>query len=163
MPVAALPPDTPFTCQVTEVFDEPLTVELKVCVAPARTLALGGATVTVTLDPEGGALELAGDELFVAPVHAASVAAAARNRKSSKCRKTNFFILFIRMQPESTAQKSRIACIALCLCVGTATTVRKDKIGHGTPEQAGDVSNNLGSASGLRGSLSRAASSVSTA
>jgi hypothetical protein len=54
VPAAAEPPATPFTCQVTEVFDDPATVALNDFVAPTRTFALAGATVTVTLDPEGG-------------------------------------------------------------------------------------------------------------
>ena len=135
VPVAALPPATPFTCQATEVFDEPATVALKDCVAPARTLALAGATVTVTLDPEGGVLDpeldLKPDELFVVPVQPASAAAANRNTKSSACRKANFFILSIRKRTESTAYRRRIACNELCLGVGCGTTVRKDKIGIG--------------------------------
>jgi hypothetical protein len=76
VPVAELPPATPFTSQVTERFDEPLTVALKDCIAPARTLALGGATVTVTLDPEGGVPALDSDELFVVPVQPARTEAA---------------------------------------------------------------------------------------
>src|SRR5580692_10812705 len=47
VPVAELPPCTPFTCQVTAVFDDPVTVALKDCVAPARTLALAGEILTV--------------------------------------------------------------------------------------------------------------------
>jgi hypothetical protein len=94
-PTAALPPATPFTCQFTDVFDDPVTVALKDCVAPARTLALGGATITVTPDPEGGATEVADEELFVVPVQPASVAAAARNTKNSEYGRANSFSLSI--------------------------------------------------------------------
>ena len=60
VPVAALPPATPFTCHVTAVFDDPVTVALNDCVAPARTFALAGETETVTLDPEGGVAGIGG-------------------------------------------------------------------------------------------------------
>jgi hypothetical protein len=135
IPVAALPPVTPFTCQVTEVFDDPATVALKDCVAPARTFTFAGETATVTLDPEDGVLELEAEELFVVPAQPASAAAAGRNTKSSECRKTNFFNLVIRMRTESAALRRRIACTELCPGAGRGTTVRKDKIRYGTPEQ----------------------------
>jgi hypothetical protein len=93
VPVVLLPPATPFTCQVTEVFDDPVTVTLKDCVAPARTFALAGETATVTLDPEGGVLELEVAELFVVAAQPASAAAAARNTRGSECRKANLFNL----------------------------------------------------------------------
>jgi hypothetical protein len=48
VPAAALPPVMPFTCQVTEVLDGPVTVALNDFVDPARTFALDGETVTVT-------------------------------------------------------------------------------------------------------------------
>ena len=53
VPVDALPPVTPFTCQVTDEFDVPVTVAVKACVDPARTVAGFGVTVTVMLG--GGA------------------------------------------------------------------------------------------------------------
>jgi len=109
VPVATLPPGTPFTCHVTEVVDDPATVALKDCVAPARTLALGGVTVTATLDPEEGALELAGDEVFVVPVQAARAAEAARKTKSSACREANSFILCIRKFTERRGCMRRTA------------------------------------------------------
>jgi hypothetical protein len=80
VPEAALPPATPFTCQVTDVFVDPETVALKDCAEPARTFALAGMTETVTPDPKGGVLELEGDELFVVAVQPASAIAASRNR-----------------------------------------------------------------------------------
>ena len=96
VPVAALPPATPFTCHVTAVFDDPATVAPKDFVAPARTFALAGETVTVTLDPEGGVVGLEAGELFVVPVHPASAAAASRETERSKCREADFFHLSIR-------------------------------------------------------------------
>jgi len=95
VPIAALPPATPFTCQVTAGFADPATVALKDCVAPARTFALAGAMVTVTLDPEGGPLELEGDEPFVVAVQPASAAAASRNTKSIDCRRASFLNFFM--------------------------------------------------------------------
>ena len=54
-PVAAVPPVTPFTCHMTDWFDEPVTVGVKLCVAPARKLTAFGATVTLTAGGGGGA------------------------------------------------------------------------------------------------------------
>lgn len=76
VPVAELPPVTPFTCHVTSVFDVPDTVAPKDCVAPARTLALRGDTLTVTPDPDDGVLELELEELVVVPVQPARRTAA---------------------------------------------------------------------------------------
>jgi hypothetical protein len=126
VPVAALPPATLFTCQVTAVFDDPATVALNDFVARARTLALAGETVTVTLEPEGGVLELKGDELFVVPAQPASAAAASRNTKSSEFRKANSLNFTIKVP--KTAPMRRIECIELCLGVSCGTTVLKDKI-----------------------------------
>lgn len=144
VPVAALPPSTPFTCQVTEVFVDPVTVALKDCVAPIRTFALDGETATVTLDPEGGVLALEAGELFVVPVHPASAAAAARKTKSSECRKALFFDLSISMHTKGAAPKRRIARTQLCLGASRGTTVRKDKIRSGRPKQNGDCAHSLG-------------------
>lgn len=87
VPVVAFPPVAPFTCQVTEVFDDPATVALNGCVAPARTLALDGETLTVTLEPEGGVFEFElEDEFFVVPVHPPSDTASNRNVKpAARC------------------------------------------------------------------------------
>ena len=150
MPVGVLPPATPFTCHVTVVFDDPVTVALKDFVAPARTFALVGATATVTPDPEGDVLELEVEELFVVPVQPASAAAAASDKISSECRKTNFFNLSIREHTKSAAPIRRIACTELCIGVSRGTTVRKDKIRLGTREQGGHFEYNLGSLSGNR-------------
>lgn len=92
VPVAALPPATPFTCQVTEVFDDPEAVALKDCVAPTRTLALDGEIVTVTLDPEEGELEfeLEEEEGFVVPVQPPSDTKSSRSAKPAACCETRF-------------------------------------------------------------------------
>jgi hypothetical protein len=84
VPAAALPPVTPFTCQVTEVFVVPKIWALNDCVAPARTFAVVGETVSVTPVPEEGALELEGDELFVVPVQPDRTAANSRDTKSDE-------------------------------------------------------------------------------
>lgn len=53
VPVLEEPPATPFTSHVTFPFDDPLTCAVNVWLAPARTSAEEGETVTVTL---GGGL-----------------------------------------------------------------------------------------------------------
>ena len=53
VPTVALPPVTPFTCQVTAVFVVPLTLELNCWLAPAATLELVGVMDTVTVFPGG--------------------------------------------------------------------------------------------------------------
>lgn len=55
VPTDALPPATPFTFQVTFEFEVPVTVALNVCVAPARTVAGFGVTLTLMLGGGGGA------------------------------------------------------------------------------------------------------------
>ena len=70
VPVVALPPVTPSTCQFTELFEEPVTVALNDCDAPARTFAVPGETETETVDPP----EFVGP--LVVPVHPAREVAA---------------------------------------------------------------------------------------
>jgi hypothetical protein len=92
VPVVELPPVTPFTCQVTAVFTLPVTVALNDAVAPARTSALEGETLTVTLGFEGGGLEVPvvePEELFVVPVQPATAAAHSRHARNDKRRKTS--------------------------------------------------------------------------
>jgi len=48
VPVVALPPVTPFTCHVTAVFADPVTIAVNCCVLKTSTLAGLGDTVTVT-------------------------------------------------------------------------------------------------------------------
>jgi hypothetical protein len=58
----ALPPATPFTCQATVWFPLPVTVALKACVPPARTLAeLGDTDTPAALEPEDELLPAAGE------------------------------------------------------------------------------------------------------
>lgn len=55
VPTAELPPATPFTSQVTPVFELPVTVASNCCVPPSAMVALAGSTVTVTVvEPDGG-------------------------------------------------------------------------------------------------------------
>jgi hypothetical protein len=56
VPMIASPPFSPFTCQVTVVFVEPVTVAVKGCVAPPATLAEVGEMVMAT--PAAGVLLL---------------------------------------------------------------------------------------------------------
>jgi len=105
VPVAALPFVTPFTCQVTPVFEFPVTVALNDCVAPARTLAVAGETITVTPGPEGGLpefpeFELEVEEFLVVPVHPDITAAARTKIKGMDRRKANFFSMCIGMENE---------------------------------------------------------------
>lgn len=86
VPVDALPAATPFTCQLTEVFDEPLTDALKLCVLPARTLELLGDTETVTADDGEFEVDPAEfDAPLVEPVHPDRAAAIAKNRMRMEC------------------------------------------------------------------------------
>jgi hypothetical protein len=54
VPVDVAPPVTPFTCQVTGVLEEPVTVAVNVWVALARTFAEFGVTLTATVGGGGG-------------------------------------------------------------------------------------------------------------
>ena len=57
VPAVEFPPKTPFTLQVTAVFDVPVTVAVSCCVLPSNTLELDDETITVT-DGGGGVDEL---------------------------------------------------------------------------------------------------------
>jgi hypothetical protein len=137
--VDALPLVTPFTSQVTALFDDPVTDAVNVCVAPARTLALFGETDTVTLDDgnEGDEVDPAEfDATLVTPVHPASATAANASDMRIECRKAIPFNSFrVNRHTESAALAHQIPCSELCLGVGRRTTVRRDKIGRGTLEQ----------------------------
>jgi hypothetical protein len=54
VPTTALPPEIPFTLQLTEVFVEWLTTAVKVCGVPSSTQAEGGVRLTVASDGGGG-------------------------------------------------------------------------------------------------------------
>jgi hypothetical protein len=61
VPTVEFPLETPFTLQVTAVFDVPVTAAVNCCVLPSNTLELDDETKTVT-DWGGGGGEV--DELF---------------------------------------------------------------------------------------------------
>lgn len=94
VPVAELPPVTPFTCQWTSMFEVPETVALKDWVAPARRFALEGDTVTVTPAPESGVFDPDPDEVVV-PVQPARTAAQRRNAAHNECGTANLMEFFI--------------------------------------------------------------------
>jgi hypothetical protein len=134
-PLAALPPVTPFTCQLTDAFDVPLTVALNVCAKPARTLAVPGETETVT--PEGEVVPPEFDEPLVAPVHPASAAAERARRMESGRRTTNVLNCSSTKRRISGAPFVRlIVCMRVWLGAALGTTVRRDKNRIGTCEQA---------------------------
>lgn len=54
VPTAAFPPAIPFTLQVTDVFEVPVTVAVKVCVCPRNNEAFPGRTLTVIVTGGGG-------------------------------------------------------------------------------------------------------------
>lgn len=74
-PVMALPPVTPFTCQVTAVFDVPVTVAVNVTFLNVMTDELVPATLTVTLFPPPPV----GDFAPLHPVIPATIEAQNRN------------------------------------------------------------------------------------
>ena len=53
-PVDDAPPVMPLTCQVTAVFEEPVTAAVNVCEAPARMVAGFGETLTEIAGGGGG-------------------------------------------------------------------------------------------------------------
>jgi hypothetical protein len=67
-----------------------VTVALKDFVAPARTFALAGETITLTLDPEGGVTGLEVDELLMVPVHPLNARLAMKKARGSEYRKADF-------------------------------------------------------------------------
>jgi hypothetical protein len=79
VPAVELPPETPFTLQVTPVFDVPVTVAVNCCVLPSNTLELDDETVTVT-DWDGGGRDV--DELT--PPHPTRPPATANKRMTKK-------------------------------------------------------------------------------
>jgi hypothetical protein len=54
VPAVEFPPETPFTLQVTAVFEVPVTVAVNCWVVPSNTLGLEDETVTVTDCGAGG-------------------------------------------------------------------------------------------------------------
>jgi hypothetical protein len=92
VPVAAAPPVTPFTCQFTDVFDDPVTVAVNVWLPPTRTLALLGNTDTlmppdVVCVGEDDVFEL----LFVMPEHPACRSAPSTSSEIREARRITMF------------------------------------------------------------------------
>jgi hypothetical protein len=89
VPVEAAPPVTPFTCQVTDMFEVPVTVALNGCARPARTVIGFGETETATWGGGGGGEPgfpgLPADEP-VTPAQSAwnRAAPSTRNRRSRR-------------------------------------------------------------------------------
>jgi hypothetical protein len=54
VPTAAFPPAIPFTLQVTDVLDVPVTVAVNICVCPRNKDAFPGRTLTVIVTGGGG-------------------------------------------------------------------------------------------------------------
>jgi len=116
------------------VFEDPETVALKDCVAPARTVAVAGETLTVTLDPEEE-LELEDDDPLTVPVQPASATAAIRNTKNSGCRIQHLIGFSMGKVIEKEASERRIPSPQQCRSRRIETTVRKAKLRPRTPEQ----------------------------
>lgn len=113
MPVDALPPTTPFTCQLTAVFDVPETDALKDCVVLTRTFAVAGVTATLTPDPEGlefPGFELELDEFLTVPEHPAITAAARIKTRGKNRRNANVGRICIRMENKWAALRQS-ACL----------------------------------------------------
>jgi hypothetical protein len=91
VPVDALPLVTPFTCQLTEVLDDPVTAALKLWVVPVRTLALLGDTETAMPDDDEFEVDPPGfGAPLVEPVHADRAAAVTSNKVRMKYRNLIF-------------------------------------------------------------------------
>jgi hypothetical protein len=88
----ALPPATPFTCQLTAVLVEFDTVAVNCCVAPVCTVAVPGATVTLTV---GG-----GTVLLLLVSHPAKAISRIRHTKANALRCGIFTLLDCGSHPE---------------------------------------------------------------
>ena len=73
VPAVAFPPATPFTAQVTPVFELPVTLAANCCVCPRNAVALPGWIVTVIVGGGGGG----GEFRPLVPAHAPSANVAA--------------------------------------------------------------------------------------
>ena len=89
------------------MFEDPETVALKDCVAPARTVAVAGETLTVTLDPEEE-LELEDDDPLTVPVQPAMATDNNSNTNSSESRKRNWIGFFMGQAIDKEASELRI-------------------------------------------------------
>jgi hypothetical protein len=99
VPTVAFPPSTPFTLHVTRVSVVPVTVAANACVAPKNTIALVGATLTVTF---GGG----GPPADPTDPHPPSAPASATNA-ASKIRLVHARAIFISAAPPRIAPRPR--------------------------------------------------------
>ena len=75
VPLVASPPLTPFTCQVTAVFVDPVTVAVNCCVVAPATLAVVGEIVIAT------AVVVV---LFLPPPHPAQISPVRTTKRRSR-------------------------------------------------------------------------------
>src|SRR6516164_2138299 len=97
VPVLPLPPVTPFTSQVTAVFEVPVTVALNWVCAPSATLTVEGETETVIMVPPPSPL------LLLPPPQPIIVNSPAENRTTDPRRTTSAIEVlrkFIAQPPE---------------------------------------------------------------
>jgi hypothetical protein len=87
VPVAALPPATPFTSQFTVLFAFPVIVAVKACVEPARTFAVAGAIIMETFAGRGAGACAPVDAVLT---HPAVHDAINKNRKQMCIRRKRF-------------------------------------------------------------------------
>ena len=141
VPVVAFPPLTEFTDQVTLVFVLPLTVAAKFAFAPARTVAVAGVTVTLTL------VVLSGGKVGEAPLPLVFVPTPAQplsnKTRSPACALQNFFTDMVplgRGQPtllRKTAAPALLFAFSIELlqgvgssCLGRARVENAPKTGY---------------------------------
>jgi hypothetical protein len=119
VPVAAIPPITPFTLQITPAFVVLFTVALNCCVAPSPTCTVGGAMLTVTGDGVGGVGVGFGAELECPAPHPAAHTektkrnAAARTRPAQprlSATKFSFVRFFEAVSPLGTPAELHPQC-----------------------------------------------------
>ena len=83
VPVVLLPPVTPFTCQVTAVFEVPVTVAVNWVWAPSATVTVEGDTETVIVGPPPPLLLLPPPQPIIRNSPAESRTAPPRRKKSA--------------------------------------------------------------------------------
>src|ERR1700730_1594976 len=82
-PVARLPPGTPFTCQVTAVFAEPLTLAVNCCVPKTFTVAVFRFSETTTPPPPPPL------EVLMGPLQAARIGMTTMQSREKRKRRMN--------------------------------------------------------------------------
>jgi hypothetical protein len=98
VPVAEEPPVTPFTCQLTALFDDPVTVAVNVCDAPGRRFAVPGETETAMPEAEGDdgndgeVVPVEFEVPFVVPVHPVNAMTVRTKIARRECRKENILV-----------------------------------------------------------------------